>query len=229
MLGALAAFAAHAANAGVYFDSVNVTGANTGADGANDSITALAQSFTTATPDFSSITLSLLAATPSDGGSIQVFLVPDSGTGGGTGLAGTPAYSPGGPAFSSFTNAHLIGTVADAALTTTPSLVSLWVGAPTIAPVTTATSNQEYWVALVLSGSSSGEWEFNSGAPGGLGSAGQAFFNNFSGTASTSLVGPGGNGAYDMIVATPEPMTIAVLGIGLAGLGYVRRRSSNRS
>jgi len=225
LLGVLAAFTANVAKATVYFDSVHVTGANADSDGASDGRTSLAQSFTVSTPNFTSITLDLRASVPSDSGALTVYLVPDDGTGKETGIAGDPQFLKSGGTFTRFANAAPVGTISDASIAVTPTLVSLPVAASTIAAVTAKTFDDEYWLALVLSGNSSAEWNYNSGTPAGFGTTGQAFFNNFDGGGSTSI----SSGAYELIVSTPEPMTIAVLWVGMAGLGYVRRRHLKRS
>ena len=35
-------------------------------------------------------------------------------------------------------------------------------------------------------------------------------------------------GTYDMTVAAPEPASLGILGAGLFGLGYIRRRNARR-
>ena len=110
-VGALAMLAAHAANATVYFDSVNVTNPQAGFDGLSDGTAAMANSFTVPTQNFNQVSLLLAAGTPSDGGSASVFLVPDNGTGS-LAVAGSPtaAFSSGN-VFSSFTGAQLLGVI----------------------------------------------------------------------------------------------------------------------
>ena len=98
----------------------------------------MASSFTVAgTPNFNSISLSLLADNPSDGGSLLVYLVPDDGTGDARGVAGAPDFS----------SAVFIGSIADS------SLPDAAIGTPTLATLTGianpfSSPNDEYWVAV---------------------------------------------------------------------------------
>lgn len=223
--GACAMLATNAANATVYFDTVNPpAGPPIGYDGpSSDSTTVIATSFAApATPNFSSISLTLSADKPSDGGSVLVYLV--SNTGGSSGVAGNPSYNATGSTFDSFKNASLIGAIADSTLATTglgTSIVSLTVAATSVAAVAATTTNNEYWIGLVASSAgSSFDWYFNGNA-NGTGTAGQAFFNNYGGAVG-SLSDAGG--PYQLQVSTPEPTTLAVLGASLAGFGYFRRR-----
>jgi hypothetical protein len=224
-VGALAMLAAHAANATVYFDSVNVTNPQSGFDGLSDGTSAMADSFTAPTQNFNQISLLLAAGTPSDGGSASVFLVPDNGTGS-LGVAGSPTAAFSSGVFSSFTGAQLLGSIQDSSLATTGSgatLVSLAVSPAITSP------NNEYWVGLVPGSGSSADWYFGS-ANDGLGVAGQSnFFANTAGGSTTqtnaSLVG---GGPYDLIVSTPEPASLSILGVGLAGIGYFRRRGTRQ-
>ena len=221
---AIAVLASNAANATFYFDTINApAGPSIGYDGpVSDGATVLAASFSApATPDFSSISLTLSASAPTDGGSILVYLVADNGSGGGSGLAGMPTYN-GGNTFAGYTNASLIGTIADSSLATSgvgSSLISLNVSSAAEAAVAATTKNNEYWIALVGS-SSSFDWAYNGNA-NGVGTAGQSFFNNYGGTLGTvsDTAGP-----YQFQVSTPEPTTLAIMGVGLAGIGYFRRR-----
>jgi hypothetical protein len=165
-VGALAMLAAHAANATVYFDSVNVTNPQSGFDGLSDGTSAMADSFTAPTQNFNQISL-------------------------------------------------LLGSGA--------TLVSLAVSPAITSP------NNEYWVGLVPGSGSSADWYFGS-ANDGLGVAGQSnFFANTGGGSTTqtnaSLVG---GGPYDLIVSTPEPASLSILGVGLAGIGYFRRRGTRQ-
>jgi hypothetical protein len=216
-VSALAMFSVNIARADVVFDSLDVAAGsfNAGSDGFTEQPLA-ASFFASGSPVFSNITLELAATTPTDNGSIGVYIVPDDGTGGGLGKAGTPTYTPGGATFSAFTGAQQVGTILDSSLTSSPGAVTVKIAPNT---PTVSTSDGEYWVGLVYSGSSSARWYFNSDGSG-IGTANQANFNSAGGLGSF----PVSTGAYEMVVETPEPASIAIVGAGLAGLGFFRRR-----
>jgi hypothetical protein len=233
--GALGLLVVHVANAAIVYDSVD-SGASSavGYNGPQDggSTTLIGNSFTSSTPDFSSISL-LLSVGASDAGSFMIYLVPDNGSGGGNGLAGDPTISSGSPSYSftSFTGAQLLGTYSDSSLTSTPSLL-------TIASVTSTitTANQEYWVVLAANaGSAAGpgssvQWSYNSDNTD-PGSTGQSFINNYAGGSLLPVAQDNAGGIYQMSVSTvdaPEPATIAILGGGIAGLGLFRRRRAEK-
>ena len=163
-ISALAMFSVNIAHAAVVFDSLDVAANvfNHGNDGFAQQPLA-ASFFTSGPPDFSSITLELAATAPTDNGSIGVYIVPDDGTGGGLGKAGSPTYTPGGASFTAFTGAQQVGTILDNSLTSSPSAVTVKIAADT--PMV-STLNGEYWVGLVYTGGSSAEWYFNSDGSG---------------------------------------------------------------
>jgi hypothetical protein len=219
-ISAVAMFAANIANATVVFDSLDVAAGsfNDGSDGVGQQPLA-ASFFTSGPPNFSSITLELAATAPTDNGSIGVYIVPDDGTGGGLGKAGSPTYTSSGGTFTAFTGAQQVATILDSSLTASPGAVTVQ-----IAPLTVSTLNNEYWVGLVYSGGSSANWYFNSDGSG-VGTANQADFNSNGGLGPFSL----SDGAYEMVVNTPEPASIAIVGGGLVGLGFFRRRSQKKN
>ena len=219
---ALAMFSVNIAKADVVFDSLNVAPGsfNAGSDGFTEQPLA-ASFFTSGSPSFSNITLELAATAPADNGSIGVYIVPDDGTGGGLGKAGSPTYTPGGATFTAFTGAQQVGTILDSSLTSSPQAVTVKIAPNT---PTVSTSDGEYWVGLVYSGSSSAQWYFNSDGSG-IGTANQADFNSNGGLGSFPVT----TGAYEMAVETPEPASIAIVGGGLAGLGFFRRRAQKTS
>ena len=230
-LGALAILSANVANATVVYDTVTGVGAGTGSDGpVADAATIIAQSFTAPAANFT-ISLDLRASAPNDGGSVMVFLSPDtganSGPGGcgtpGPGVCGLPSFVGPGPGynFTSLAGSQAIGTILDSSLTASPSLVTLKV-TPTI-----ATADKEYWVALEFTSGASSAWEFET-TSAGVGTTGQGFLNNAGSSTDLQPLSNAGPpfAAYQMTVTTPEPATITVLGLGLVGLGYVRRRKA---
>jgi hypothetical protein len=206
-------FMASAAQAGVTLDTVTgitPVGAS-GPDSDGSSIMATSV-FTTGTPRFHSISL-LLAAEGQDAGSVLVYIVPDSN--GPVGFAGASSLSSG----------VLVGTIPDTQLADgsgLPSLISLTnLSNPAIS------ANGEYWIALDATNSNV-DWYSNSDASG-VGTIGQKSYTDINGLysdAGTTPLSGGGfaPGAFAAIVDAPEPATIALLGAGLAGLGYARRR-----
>jgi PEP-CTERM motif len=219
VLGLVAGSDAHA---DIIFDSITGTVVD-GADGANDGVSIMANSFylpdpTTGVP--SSVTLAL-GSLGSSGNSLMVYLAPDVG----------PSGSPGVPVSPDLTLPVLIGSVLDSALSTTigqPSLVSFQIPDSVAGAILSETFNNEFWVIVAdgtLGHAAEGVWYFDNGDPSGLGADAQAHGNGASGIVGNDI----GTGPYLMTVQTPEPLSIAVLGVGLAGLGYVRRRRNPKA
>jgi hypothetical protein len=208
-VSALALGLAHSANATVYFDStMPSTNPYSGTDGQADGNSYSAASFSAGQPDFTQISLILSASNPTDGGSVMVYLVPDNGTGGSPGVAGNP-----GP----LQDAALLTTISDSSLSVDPSLVTINLSGSVASSV--STENDEYWVWLQYSDGSSTLWSYGDSDIGGIGLTGQGNVDE-----SFPTNNPDSDGVYDMVVDTPEPASLAILGGGLAGLGYLRRR-----
>jgi hypothetical protein len=233
-VGAVMVMVSSAAHATIYFDSVDVANPTSNADGIGDGVAAMADSFTAGTPDFNTVSLLLsTSGDPSPTGSAMVYLVPDDASGGSLGLGGMPTISTDNNGnFLSFSGATLIGSVSDSAISGSGTLVSFNI--PAGAASATANAFQEYWIGVVLSGTSTIQWDYGSSSDG-IGETNQASFFAF------TTDGGGGYGtigdttgldnspAYDLIVSTPEPTTIALLGAGLAGIGFSRRKVSRKA
>lgn len=146
----------------------------------------------------------------------MVYLVADDGTGGGIGHAGAPDFG----------NIEFIGTIPDSLIadqsTGSPTIFTLYDVANALPG---GTQNQEYWLALDFSSdNSSAEWVYNANAAG-VGTANQLAFTDYYGGAYP-IDGTGVAGPFGVVVETPEPTTVALLGGAMAGLGFMRRRKA---
>ena len=210
---AIAFTTSNVARAGLVFDTITGTSPLGTSGAAADGSAIMAASFTDiATPSFTAISLMLAADNPGDGGSVQVFLVPDDGSGSATGVAGNPDSS----------NAVPVASIKDSSLaklsTSGTRLVTLANIANSLGKTTV---HNEYWIELLSQGSSV-EWAYNADGKG-FGTANQASFTDVSATYPDN--GSGVAGAFALrVVDAPEPATIGLLGAALASLGYFRRR-----
>jgi hypothetical protein len=198
----------------------------------------LAQEFSVgATTQLSSLWLRLSDASPTDGGSILVYLVPNN-----------PVTSlPTNNASLQLTGTTLLGTIFDSALPTPSSDGCQFGGlSPNINSCNTSLSINDtvsagnYWIALVngsdannggTNNSSSGAvWWRSAGSVDGSNPGINTTGNFSANVAVNGALTNGQHAAFELQVnAAPEPTTLALLGAGLAALGFVNRRRSKKS
>jgi len=212
-LGAFALLGAHAAKAEVFFDTLNsppVTAGqlNFGSAGTGSGDSTVAASFSLATPTDLAVSLALFANPQALTDSYTVSIVSDTGTTSGTaaglGLSSQVVYTG--------------ATASLSANASSPSIITFQIDQSAITAV--ADSNNEYWIEVSTAGNNV-SWAYN-GDGSGFGTAGQAIYSNIS-LGGLSPIASAGN-ALQMSVDAPEPASLAILGGGLAGLGYIRRR-----
>jgi hypothetical protein len=225
------------ANAAIVFDSVNISPAafNSGSENSNTSwdwVDPTANGPTASqfsvpfvqTLDY--VSLELSADAPSDGGSVMVYLLPDNGSGFPNYTTSTDIY---GNTISTFVGGTLIGVIPDSTLSQQSALVTV--------DTDVVLAAGSYWIGLatsLLPGLSdpppqivygSGQWWWSNP------DASDPVTQNFNAIGSPGPFAVGGDplltnnpGDYELVVSTPEPATVALLGGAMAGLGLLRKR-----
>jgi hypothetical protein len=189
----------------------------------------------------SSVSLEPSASNPNDGGSLTIVLMPDNN--------GWPHYQTALYAdltrtrgITTFTDDTVLATILDSALSPTAS------PSPVTISTSVVLSPEIYWIGIetpplpssVLAGDTpdqgtygSAEWWWTDDNPAGaIGGTDQLDFNAGGGPSPFPISGGGALVSYEMILdtaeAAPNPATSAILCGGLAGLGYVRRRTAKK-
>jgi hypothetical protein len=221
------------AKAATYFNTISASDAlNAGADGAGEGSSLVAQSFSSpGTPNLS-VTLALsVDPSANDTGSFMIYLVPDDQSGGGVGMAGNPLTVNSASAATGFVaSSILLGNVSDSTISDnvmSPTLLTFLIPSSDLLALNAANggnSDQEYWIGLATGTSSTIEWS-ETGDTTGIGLTNQEYFDNQSDSfGQTYPVDGTPELAVTAVADAPEPATLAILGAGLAGIGFVRRR-----
>jgi hypothetical protein len=171
-------------------------------------------------------------------GSLLVYLVP-------TDPARIAPWTNGTATSNILTGATLLGTIADSLLPKTLAGCALTACNTTINTNPVSVTFGTYWIELVSSGMtgnggngsvSNAEWESTSlglsGTTGGIGTLGEyvSWQNLVGGLSANNLVSAPNNGSFELTLTgqIPEPTSLALLGAGLMGLGFGRRRRTQK-
>ncbi len=227
-LSVMALLASRSAQASVYFNSIDAS-----AFAGYSANSLMAQSFAVnGTPNLT-ITLDLSPTNPADGFSILVYIYADDQSNGGGNTAGNPilATNSNGTVTGFGSPSVLVATISDSSLAATVSGLTTAVtfNAPGSALTTSNIGgSNEYWIGIAT-GTTGDAWWYN-GDGLGVGTSGQAYYTNVSPTNLASLTSSVTGQAFQGIVSdAPEPTTLAIIGAGLTGLGYARRRRNTKA